>query len=74
MREASFVKRNKKKWSLFESVLEKKTQISPDKLSDLYIEITDDLSYAKTFYPQSNTEKYLNSRRTFFYAEANAQI
>jgi uncharacterized membrane protein SpoIIM required for sporulation len=60
MREASFVKTNKKKWLLFEDVLDKKEQIAPDKLSDLYIEITDDLSYAKTFYPQSNTERYLN--------------
>ena len=51
MREASFVKTNKKKWLLFEDVLDKKEQIAPDKLSDLYIEITDDLSYAKTFYP-----------------------
>lgn len=61
MREASFVKANKKKWLLFENVLDKKEQLSPNKLSDLYIEITDDLSYAKTFYPQSNTEVYLNS-------------
>ena len=61
MREASFVKRNKNKWLLFEDVLDNKEQISPDKLSDLYIEITDDLSYAKTFYPQSNTASYLNS-------------
>jgi len=61
MREASFVKRNKNKWLLFEDVLDNKEQISPDKLSDLYIEITDDLSYAKTFYAQSNTVVYLNS-------------
>lgn len=61
MREASFVKANKKKWLLFENVLDKKEQVSPNKLSDLYIEITDDLSYAKTFYPQSNTALYLNS-------------
>ena len=60
MREASFVKANKKKWLLFENVLDKKEDISPDNLSDLYIEITDDLSYAKTFYPKSNTEFYLN--------------
>jgi len=60
MREASFVKKNKNKWLLFESVLEKTTEISPDKLSDLYIEITDDLSYAKTFYPKSKTAIYLN--------------
>lgn len=61
MREASFIKKNKKKWLLFEDVLDKKTTISPNKLSDLYIEITEDLSYAKTFYPNSNTEAYLNS-------------
>lgn len=60
MREASFVKKNKNKWLLFESVLEKTTEISPDKLSDLYVEITDDLSYAKTFYPKSKTAVYLN--------------
>lgn len=61
MREASFVKINKKKWLLFENVLHKKKQISPDELSDLYIEITDDLSYSKTFYPESNTTIYLNT-------------
>ncbi len=61
MREAAFIKRNKKKWLLFEDVLDKKKQILPNKLSDLYIEVTDDLSYAKTFYPQSNTEHYLNA-------------
>ena len=61
MREAAFVKKNKKKWLLFEDVLNKKIVLSPNKLSDLYIELSEDLSYAKTFYPNSNTEYYLNS-------------
>ena len=61
MREASFVRKNKVKWQLFEDVLSKKVHVSPDKLSDLYIEITDDLSYAKTFYPRSNSVGYLNT-------------
>ncbi len=61
MREAAFVKFHKDRWQLFEDVLAKRQEISPDKLSDLYIEITDDLSYAKTFYPKSNTVVYLNS-------------
>ncbi|WP_405248377.1 stage II sporulation protein M [Cellulophaga sp. Asnod2-G02] len=61
MREAAFVKQNKDKWTTFENVLAKKTEINPDELSDLYIEITDHLSYAKTFYPQSNTEFFLNT-------------
>ena len=60
MREAAFVKQNKAKWLEFESILSNNNAVSPDLLSDLYIEITDHLSYAKTFYSNSNTERYLN--------------
>ncbi|MFS4416801.1 stage II sporulation protein M [Maribacter sp. 2307ULW6-5] len=60
MREAAFVKQNKDKWSTFESALANKTVLEPDVLSDLYIEVTDHLSYAKTFFPGSNTALYLN--------------
>ncbi|MGJ8549235.1 stage II sporulation protein M [Winogradskyella wichelsiae] len=60
MREAAFVKQNKDKWLEFENILTNKTQLDPDLLSDLYIEVTDHLSYAKTFYTNSNTERYLN--------------
>lgn len=61
MREAAFVKQNKDKWIAFEAVLNNKKALTPDQLSDLYIEITDHLSYAQTFYPKSNTQLYLNS-------------
>ncbi|MHA7057745.1 stage II sporulation protein M [Aquimarina sp. M1] len=60
MREAAFVKQNKDKWLKFESVLLNNAQITPDELSSLYIEITDHLSYARTFYPNSQTLNYLN--------------
>ncbi|OMP32783.1 stage II sporulation protein M [Mangrovimonas sp. DI 80] len=60
MREAAFAKQNKNKWLQFENILSNKTTVNPNELSDLYIEITDHLSYAKTFYPNSNTERYLN--------------
>lgn len=60
MREAAFIEQNKDKWLIFENVLLNKEKISPGELSDLYIEITDHLSYAKTFYPKSNTELFLN--------------
>ncbi len=70
MREAAFVKQNKDKWTTFESVLAKKTEIKPDELSDLYIEITDHLSYSKTFYPNSNTQYFLNELA----AQAHRQI
>jgi len=61
LREAAFLKKNKDKWLLFEAVLDNKTAVEPDKLSDLYLDITNDLSYAKTFYPKSNTALYLNA-------------
>ncbi len=60
MREAAFAKQNKDKWLKFENVLRNNIQVSPDELSALYVEITDHLSYAQTFYPNSNTLSYLN--------------
>ncbi|RDK87083.1 stage II sporulation protein M [Marinirhabdus gelatinilytica] len=60
MREAAFAKQNKDKWIRFENVLRNNIQVAPDELSALYIEITDHLSYAQTFYPKSNTLRYLN--------------
>jgi len=60
MREAAFAKQNKDKWLKFENVLRNNIQVSPDELSSLYVEITDHLSYAQTFYPGSNTLRYLN--------------
>ncbi len=60
MREAAFVKQNKDKWLRFESLLHNRENISPDELSNLYVEVTDQLSYAQTFYPESKTLVYLN--------------
>lgn len=61
MREAAFAKQNKDKWLIFESVLRNNIIMNPDELSSLYVEVTDHLSYAQTFYPGSNTLTYLNS-------------
>ncbi|WP_324721154.1 stage II sporulation protein M [Salinimicrobium sp. HB62] len=61
MREAAFVKQNKDKWQRFESALQNNALLSPGELSALYLEVTDHLSYAQTFYPKSNTLHYLNS-------------
>lgn len=56
MREALFVKQNSEKWRAYEQTANR----TPDELADRYIDITDDLAYAKTFYPQSKTTAYLN--------------
>lgn len=65
MKEAKFVKINQEKW--YE--LEKNPPKDPDILSERFVELTDDLSYARTFYPQSATEKYLNGLTKAFYAQ-----
>lgn len=61
MREVTFLKKNAEKWKEVESFLSSKDKINPDKLADLFIELTDDLSYSRTFYPNSKTTQYLNS-------------
>ena len=61
MREAAFVKQNKEKWIAFEKAVHYKLQINPDQLADYYIQLTNDLAYAQTYYPESKTLQYLNS-------------
>lgn len=60
MREVKFLQKNKPKWERFESLLEADTSNNPDELADLYIQLTDDLSWARTYYPNSKTTEYLN--------------
>jgi len=56
MREALFVKQNSGKWKAYEQL----HSTHPDELADRFIDITNDLAYAKTFYPESKTTAYLN--------------
>lgn len=60
MREITFVKKNIDKWERFENLLKKKRP-NPDQLANLFIEITDDLAYARTYYPKGKTTSYLNN-------------
>ena len=56
MKESRFVNRNKSKWAEMENV----GRLNTDTLASNYVILSDDLSYAKTFYPGSDVEKYLN--------------
>jgi len=60
MRETGFIKQNKDKWAAFEKILEHKDK-DPDKLNELFVQITDDLSYSRTFYPNRSVRVYLNN-------------
>lgn len=59
MRETKFIQQNKEKWEEFERTLEK-PHADPDQLNDLFVQITDDLSYSRTFYPNRSVRVYLN--------------
>lgn len=60
IREVTFVKNNAERWKLIDEKLTNSSELSANQVADLYIQLTDDLSYARTFYPQSNTTIYLN--------------
>jgi uncharacterized membrane protein SpoIIM required for sporulation len=59
MQETEFIAQNKEKWKEFEDVL-KSNNKDPDRLTSLFIETTDDLSYSRTFYPNRSVRVYLN--------------
>lgn len=61
MREAAFVKQNKEKWIAFEKAIASRSHTDPDALVDGYIQLTNDLAYAQTYYAESKTLLYLNS-------------
>lgn len=67
MRETNFIEQNKDKWREFEHILDSPRK-DPDKLNDLFVQITDDLSYSRTFYPNRSVRVYLNglAQRIFF--------
>ncbi|MCT2562973.1 stage II sporulation protein M [Chryseobacterium herbae] len=60
MREVYFIKQNKEKWLGIEQVIQGKIKKNPDDLSSLYINLINDLSFAQSYYPKSNTTVYLN--------------
>ncbi|MCO5260890.1 MAG: stage II sporulation protein M [Crocinitomicaceae bacterium] len=59
MKETKFIDKNKDKWSQFERTYSD-TQNKPEELSQLYIDITEDLGYAQTFYKHRSVKVYLN--------------
>lgn len=56
MREGQFIQLNKARWERYHHPTQ-----DPDELARRFAHLVDDLGYAKTFYPKSNTVKYLNN-------------
>jgi uncharacterized membrane protein SpoIIM required for sporulation len=56
MREAMFIKKNADKWTTYQQ----QPTDNPDELADRFVNLIDDLSYAKTFYPKSKVTRWVN--------------
>ena len=59
MKETTFIEQNKAKWAKFEKD-RNSNSTDPEELGRLYSEISNDLSYAKTFYEKRTVRAYLN--------------
>ena len=57
MREATFRRLNQERWHQYET---RPSGYDPDEQAARFVALTDDLAYAQTFYPQSDTTAYLN--------------
>jgi hypothetical protein len=60
MNEIQFLHKNMKMWEEFDQLLDKSYQAEPDTLYELYIKLTDDLAYARTYFPESEAVHFLN--------------
>jgi len=60
MKEVAFIRQNKSKWLEFEAFGNGSIHINPEKLSELYISLVNDLAFAQTYYPKSKVVIYLN--------------
>jgi len=61
MKEAFFIRQHNEKWTQYENCLKNLEFQTPDDLADIYVDVTNDLSFSKTYYPNSQTTIYLNS-------------
>ncbi|GAA4841529.1 stage II sporulation protein M [Algivirga pacifica] len=60
MREKDFILQNEEKWKEFEQLLES-SEKDPERLSDLFLQSTNDLAYSQTFYERRSVKTYLNT-------------
>ena len=69
MKEARFISRNKDKWKNMENG----QQPDAEHLAANFIELSDDLAYARTFYPGSEVERYLNQLIAGYHTDINSR-
>lgn len=60
MKEFTFIRNNIDKWQRAEIIIESAASQSPDSLAKVYTDLTSDLAFAQTHYPDSRITLYLN--------------
>jgi uncharacterized membrane protein SpoIIM required for sporulation len=63
VREGQFIQQNIEKWKIYQY----EPTTDPDEMAARFIELVNDLGYAKTFYPQSKVTLYLNKLASGIY-------
>lgn len=60
MKEITFLKQNAEKWEEYEKRITEKKDLDPATLTNMFVEITDDLSYSASNYGSGNTTRFVN--------------
>lgn len=60
MRESVFIKQNIGKWHEYEYLLSLREKQSPTEISEIYLDLSSDLAFAQTHYPNAEITSYLN--------------
>lgn len=60
MKEVMFVRQHLEKWHTYETVAESPRISTPDEIAEAYIDVTSDLAFSQTHYPNSPITLYLN--------------
>jgi uncharacterized membrane protein SpoIIM required for sporulation len=67
MKETRFIAQNKEKWLESETLLHSPVK-DPEKLSTLFTQVVDDLSYSRTYYPNRSVRVYLNKIARLYFS------
>jgi uncharacterized membrane protein SpoIIM required for sporulation len=65
LREALFIKKNKDRWLR----IQQQPSSDPDEMAADFIQLVDDLAYAKTFYPAGQVTKFINAQAAKIYLD-----
>ncbi len=67
MTETRFVHKNAERWARFEDIVKAKKAQHPDALAEVFLQLTDDLAYARTHFPGAEVTAYLNNLASNFH-------